>query len=109
MEDQLLALDIYGGEEIESLLEHLPDPDIRLPAGVTEVNDFHSAFKKLDNYFVGKINKDSARFKFDNLTQGEQSMAKYYIELKKRASKCQFADAEDTIRTKILLTMKMLN
>ena len=108
----MLALDIYGGEETESLLEHLPDPDdadIRLPAGVTEVNDFHSAFKKLDNYFVSKINKDSARFKFDNLTQGEQSMAKYYIELKKRASKCQFADAEDTIRTKILLTMKMLN
>ena len=65
----------YRGEEIESLLEHLPDPDdadIRLPAGVTEVNDFHRAPKKLDNYFVSKITKDSARFKFYNLTQGEQ-------------------------------------
>ena len=51
------------------------------------------------------VNKDRARSKFDWMSQGECSVAKYYDELCKRADSYQFTDREDSIRTKILQTM----
>ena len=39
------------------------------------------------------------------MEQGELSMAKYYVALRKQAEKCVFPDQDDAIRTKILLTM----
>ena len=39
------------------------------------------------------------------MTQGDQSMAQYYVVLKKQAMKCSFTDQDDTICTKMLQTM----
>ena len=47
-------------------------------------------------------NKDTARAQFDVMEQGELSMAKHYVALRKQAEKCVFPDQNDEIRTKIL-------
>ena len=60
---------------------------------------------KLNNHFTPMLNKDSARSVFEQMTQGDQTMAKYYVALKKQAEKCKFPDADDSIRSKILQTM----
>ena len=106
--DMLDALAIYGGDEIEELLDTLPaipDTDIIPPSGES-LNDFHRAIAKLDAHFTPMQNKDSDRAQFDIMEQGELSMAKYYVALRKQAEKCVFPDQDDAIRTKILLTMK---
>ena len=46
-------------------------------------------------------NKDTARAQFD-MEQGELSMAKYCVALRKQAEQCVFPDQDDEIRTKIL-------
>ena len=51
------------------------------------------------------VNKDSARSKFDCMTQGDRTVAQYFVELRKQADRCQFVDSDDSIRTKILQTM----
>ena len=106
------ALYIYGGPEIEQLLETLPDPtddQVSVPdyvkASNETANDFHKNVHKLHNHFSTMVNKDSARCKFDGLTQGDQSMATFYVSLKQQAEKCRFPDADDAIRSKILQTM----
>ena len=48
------ALAIYGGDEIEELLDALPaipDTDITPPSGES-LNDFHRAISKLDAHFT---------------------------------------------------------
>ena len=52
-----------------------------------------------------EVNKDSSRSEFDIMTQGDAPMATYYVDLKKQAKKCCFADEDDTIRSKILQSM----
>ena len=105
-QDKLDALSIYGGEEIETLIETLLDPeggDVTLPANVkpaTEgVNEYHN------EHVMTMVNKDSARSKFDCITQGDRTVEQYFVELRKQADRCQFADRDDSIRTKILQTM----
>ena len=107
LQDKLDALAIYGGEEIEELTDNLPDiadAEVTVPEG-EEINDFHCAMAKLNNHFTPMLNKDSARSVFEQMTQGDQTMAKYYVSLKKQAEKCKFPDADDSIRSKILQTM----
>ena len=94
------------------MIETLPDPDdgdVTLPADVkpaTEaVNEYHRQVFKLNEHFKTMVNKDSARSKFDCMTQGSRSVAQYFVELRKQADRCQFADRDDSIRTKILQTM----
>lgn len=70
------------------------------------VNTFHKHIHKLNVHFATMVNKDSARSVFDNMRQGDLSMAKYYVVLKKQAAKCQYANQDDSIRTHILQTMK---
>ena len=112
LQDKLDALSIYGGEEIETVIETLPDPDggnVTLPADVkpaTEaVNEYHRQVFKLNEHVKTMVNKDSARSKFDCMTQGDRTVAQYFVELRKQADRCQFADRDDSIRTKILQTM----
>ena len=107
LQDKLDALAIYGGEEIEELTDNLPniaDAEVTVPEG-EEINEFHRAIAKLNNHFTPMLNKDSARSVFEQMTQGDQTMAKYYVALKKQAEKCKFPDADDSIRSKILQTM----
>ena len=107
--DMLDALAIYGGDEIEELLDALwaiPDTDITPPSGES-LNDFHRAIAKLDAHFTPMQNKDSARAQFDIMEQGELSMAKYYVDLRKQAAKCVCPDQDDAIRTKILLILPL--
>ena len=94
------------------MIETLPDPDdgdVTLPADVkpaTEaVKEYHRQVFKLNEHFKTMVNKDSARSKFDCLTQGDRTVAQYFVELRKQADRCQFADRDDSIRTKILQTM----
>ena len=107
LQDKLDALAIYGGEEIEELTDNLPDiadAEVTVPEG-EEINDFHRAMAKLKNHFTPMLNKDSERSVFEQMTQGNQTMEKYYVALKKQAEKCKFPDADDSIRSKILQTM----
>ena len=60
---------------------------------------------KLNEHFKTMVNKDSARSKFDCMTQGDRTVAQYFAELRKQADRCKFADRDDSIRTKILQTM----
>ena len=39
------------------------------------------------------------------MTQSSRTVAQYFVELRKQADRCQFADRDDSIRTKILQTM----
>ena len=61
-QDKLDALYIYGGQEVENLLETLPNrnpiavPDYIKPADEQE-NDFHRAVDKLSQFFISKTNK----------------------------------------------------
>ena len=112
LQDRMDALSIYGGEEIDKLLETLPDPDNPpdLPTDIkpegAEDDAYFKHVQKLNGYFTTMVNKDSARSRFDAMTQGEMSMAKYFVQLKEQAEKCSYADRDDTIRTKLLQTMK---
>ena len=107
LQDKLDTLAIYGGEEIEELTDNLPDiadAEVTVPEG-EEINEFHRAMAKLNNHFTPMLNKDNVRSVFEQMTQGDQTMAKYYVALKKQAEKCKFPDADDSIRSKILQTM----
>ena len=66
------VVNLRGWEEVETLIETLPDPDdgdVTLPADVkpaTEaVNEYHRQVFKLNEHFKTIVNKDSARSKFD--------------------------------------------
>ena len=76
LQDKLDALFIYGGEEIETLIETLPYPDggdVTLPEDLkpaTEaVNEYHRQVFKLNEYFITMVNKDNTRSKSDCVTQ----------------------------------------
>ena len=110
LQDKLDALSIL--EEVETLIETLPDPDdgdVTLQADVKPanepVNEYHRQAYKLNEHFKTMVNKDSARSKFDCMTQGSRTAAQCVVELRKQADRCQFADRDDSIRTKILQTM----
>ena len=107
--DQLDALIIYGGEELEELIDILPEPTEEevsqtIPTG--EKSDFHYAITKLNKHFIPMANKDRSRSQFEAMDQGDLSMGQYYVKLKKQAETCHFADPNDTIRTKILQSMR---
>ena len=85
-------------------LPNIADAEVTVPQG-EEINDFHRAMAKINNHFAPMLNKDSARSVFEQMTQGDQTMAKYYVALKKQAKKCKFPDADDSIRSKILQTI----
>ena len=120
-EDRLIALQIYGGDEIDELIETLEDPTdadvVRMPkewgmiklkangSADEAVTTFHKAIYKVHKQLTTSSNKDAARSKFESMKQGDAPMAKYYVELKKQADKCQFAEIGDSIRTRILQTM----
>ena len=105
-EDKFDALTIYGGSEIRELLDNLVLEDTDFNSTSGPQCDFETAIPKLDEYFDPLINKDSARNKFENMSQTQsESVAEYYVRLKTQARKCQFADCNDTIRSKLLQTM----
>ena len=115
LEDQVDALYIYGGPELEQLLDNLPDPadtdsDTCLPEYIRgsgdAVNEYHKAVYKLNKHFITVVNKDSARSRIDTMTQGDVTMAEYYVSLKQQAAKCKFPDEDDAVRMKIIQTMR---
>ena len=120
-EDRLIALQIYGGDAIDELIETLDDGSdaeiAKMPKewGILKlkgsgdadetITTFHKAIHKVHVHFTTSTNKDAARSKFESMRQGDLPMASYYVDLKKQAEKCGFADASDSIRTRILQTM----
>ena len=112
VQDKVDAFYIYGGAEIENLLDTLPNPtatEVQVPDFVKptgeETNEFHILVHKVNKHYSTMVNKDSARSKFESMAQNDQSMAQYYVSLKQQADKCQFPDIEDAIRSKILQSM----
>ena len=74
---------------METLIETLPDPvddDVTLLADVkpaTEaVNEYHRQVFNINEQVKAMVNKDSARSKFDCMTQGERTVAQYFVELR---------------------------
>ncbi len=102
--DKTDAISIYGGEHIRELIDTLPNE----PAADEEEerDEFDEIIAKLDHYFTPMINPDSARCKFEQMSQQEESIAQYYVRLRLQAEKCAFPDADDAIRSKLLQTMK---
>ena len=106
-EDKYDALTIYGGDEICELLDTLVLEEPDFASSATNTGDYDLAIQKLDEYFDPLVNKDSARNKFDSMKQNQsESVSEYYVRLKTQARKCQFPDVNDTIRSKLLQTMK---
>lgn len=106
--DQLDALAIYGGEDIEELIDILPAPtdaEAQLVAANDQVTDYHKTMAKLNKHFVPMANKDRSRSQFESMEQGQLSMGQYYVKLKKQAGMCKFSDVDDAIRSKILHSM----
>ena len=75
------VVNLRGGEEVETLIETLPDPDdgdVTLPAYVKPanepVNEYHRQAYKLNEHFKTMVNKDSARSKFDCMTHGSRTV-----------------------------------
>ena len=100
-----LPCQFTGGGEVETLIETLPDPDdddVTSPADVkpaTEaVNEYHRQVFKLNEHFKTMVNKDSARSTFNCMTQGSRTVAQHFVELRKQAVICQFANRDDSIR-----------
>ena len=53
------------------------------------------------------INHDFARSKFDTMKQEEnETVGQYYVRLRQQGLKCNLHDIDDTIRTKLLHTIK---
>lgn len=103
-QDRVDAINIYGGERIRELIDTLPD--VPTPS-IAEPNEYEKIMAKLNNHFTPMVNKDSAHSKLDKMHQNEgELVAQYYVRLRKQALKCQFADTDDAIRSKLLQTMR---
>ena len=79
MQDKLV-LSIYGGKEIDTLIETLPDSDngdATLPADVKPELSM-SITDKLNEHLKTMVNKDSARSKFDCMTQGDRTAVQLF-------------------------------
>ena len=104
-EDRVDALNIYGGNLIEDLVDTLPEAEAT--GSELEQSRFDKIIAKLDKYFVQLANLDSARSKFAKMSQiNEESISQYHVRLRTQANKCSFPDIDDAIRSKILQTMK---
>ena len=102
--DRVDAINIYGGEQIRELIETLPD--VPTPT-IAEPTECEKIIAKLNNHFTPMVNKDSARSKLNKMHQNKgESVAQYYVRLRKQAIKCQFADMDDAIRINLLHTLK---
>ena len=103
IEDQIDAINIYGGELIRELIGTLQDAP---ECDGAEHNEFEKIIVKLDNYFIRITNSDSARSKFAEMSQNNgESVAQYHFRLRFQAAKCNFPDINDAIRSKLLQTM----
>jgi len=102
--DKVDAISIYGGERVRELIELLPNRPA--PQDVVRT-EYEEIIAKLDHYFQPSVNSDSARARLDKLQQMEnETMAQYYVRLRKIAADCAFPDRDDAIRSKILNTMR---
>ena len=97
MKDALL---IYGGKDLVRLERYLPDADDKL-------DEYETLKKKLNYYYVPRINKHYKRFLFLKMRpkQGE-SILSYATRLRERANCCQFHDTcEDRILEHLIQTI----
>ncbi len=100
------ALNIYGGNLIEELVDTLPEVQA-MGSELEQQSEFEKTIAKLDKYFLPLANVDSARSKFAEMSQiKEESISQYHVRLRTQANKCSFPDINDAIRSKILQTMK---
>ena len=108
-QDQLDALNIYGGDTISDLIDHLPDAQPNPPTEGEEPevpNVYKKAVNKLNNHFTPISNPLHAEYKFSKLSQNRgESIAQYYVRVKESASKCSFPDTDSRILSHIVLTM----
>ena len=89
IEDQVDAIDIYGGELIREVIDTLQN----VLECDDEHNDLEQIIAKLDNYFIPMTNSDSARRKFAEMPQiMNESVAQYHFRLRTQAAKCKFPD-----------------
>ena len=105
-EDRIDALNIYGGELIEELINTLPDVQTSESSEAVQ-SEYDKVIAKLDNYFTPLVNIDGARSKFAEMSQNiGEAMSQYHVRLRTQAVKCNFPDISDAIRSKILQSMR---
>lgn len=76
----------YGGIELQSIFNNLPDID----PNVSAFNDiFKIAIDKLNNYFLPKKCRTYERLKFRGISQGEDNFDEFLLKLRTQASKCE--------------------
>ena len=102
-QDKVDAIQIYGGELLGELIETVTNR----PPQEGPRNEFEEILAKLDHYFTPMVNSDGARSKLEKMAQREgESLAQYYVRIRMQAAKCNFADIDDAIWSKLLQTMR---
>lgn len=105
-QDQVDALNIYGGEHVRELIDTFTDTSA-IGAMAPSPTAFNDIITALDSHFTPLVNTDSARSKLESMSQREgESIGEYHIRLRMQVSKCGYADPEDVLRSKLLLTMR---
>ena len=101
VEDKIDALNIYGGDMVVDLIEHLPD--VTPPVGQDDPSAYDKVINKLNNHFKPMSNPLHAEYKFSKLVQNKtESLAQYYVRVKEAASRCEFHDPDAQIHSHIL-------
>ncbi len=80
-QDKTDVISIYRAEHIRELIDTLPNE----PASDEEERvEFYEIIAKLDHYFTPMINPDSTTYKFEQMSQQEESIPQYYVRLRSR-------------------------
>ncbi len=87
----------------EHIRELIGTPPNRPQEAGDQVDDYQVITAKLNPSW----HADSARAKLEQISQREEELvAQYYVTVHVQITKCEFPDIEDTIRSKLLQTMK---
>ena len=99
--DRKDALLIFGGQEITCLNKWLPDPSGKL-------DDYEKVKKKLNDYYVPKINKHYARYTFMKMRpRPKERIITYWTLLREQAFDCEFNEScDDRILEHLIQTVR---
>ena len=92
---------IFGGQEITRLNKWLPDPSGKLV-------DYEKVKKKLNDYYVPKINKHYARYTFMKMRpRPRERIITYWTRLREQAFDCEFNEScDDRILEHLIQTVR---
>lgn len=89
-----------AGEEIHDIFDTLPN----VQQGTVQQDEYEQAKHKLKTHFEPKINKEMEIYKFRQTKQeSNETTDQFYLRLMKLAKTCSFTDANEEIKSQIIL------